>query len=334
MAPEERHVLITGAGMLGAHSAKVFLDQGWRVTLVDRALQHGYLHDILGDPDRLTTVQVDLSDEVATEEALDGLRVNVVVNTAALVAARAQEDPILTVDVNVKMPVWLGQWALRAGAERLVGISSWGIYAPDQGSRLTENSAIMSPHVSHYGASKAAMEQVLGALAVDSGLHIVVIRPTIIYGYGPNLGGGIASAIVEDLVLSAVRGENVLIPSNMTSQSEYVYVGDVARAVFGAATYDGHEVFEVFNIGSQETTSTGQFAAALRARFPAANISEAPRDDSMFGPPRQEWATDLTKTLQQLHIPAPLTMTEGLAQFESDLRRATHVDQVAAMTWK
>jgi len=334
MASSGRHVLITGAGMLGAHTARVFLACGWDVTLVDRALQYDYLQDILGNDERVTTVQVDLGEEAATDAALSGLRADVVVNTAALVAARAQLNPILTLDINVKMPLRLAQWAHAAGAERFVTIGSWGIYAPDQPKRITEDAALMSPHVSHYGASKAAMEQVLGAFASASGLKVLVIRPTIIYGYGPNLGGSIASAILEDLVVSAIRGEDVTIPQSMTSESEYTYVGDVANAVFGAATYNLDAVFDVFNAGSQETTSTAQFAAVLRNLFPDATISEAPRDDTLFGPPRQKWATDVSRNIELLKTPVPLTITDGLARFIDDLRRATNVDRVTSMTWR
>lgn len=330
----DQHVLITGAGMLGAHTAKIFLDQGWTVTLVDRDVKEEYLQDILGSTRRVSTIQVDLSDDLATARALEGIHVDAVVNTAALVAARAQLDPVLTLDINVKMPLRLAQWAKSAGARRFVSISSFGVYAADQPTRITEGSTMMSPHLSHYGASKAAMENILGAFAVASGLKIVVIRPTIIYGYGPNLGGSIASAIVEDLVVSAVRGEAVVVPPGMTSESEYTYVGDVAHAVFGATTYDSDELFEVFNAGSQQTTSTEQFATALQALFPDVPITQAPRDDTLFGPPRQRSATDLTRTIEKLHVPVPLTIADGLARFVDDVRHAAHLDQVASLTWK
>ncbi|MFS0735039.1 NAD(P)-dependent oxidoreductase [Microbacterium sp. 1P10UB] len=331
MAHESRHVLITGAGMLGAHTAKVFLANGWTVTLVDRAIHHDYLHDILGTSEGVRTVQVDLTDEVATDEALSGVRADAVVNTAALIAASAQRNPLLTLDVNVKMPLRLAQWAQQAGVERFVSISSWGIYAADQSERITEQSPTTSPHVSHYAASKAAMENVLGAFAVATGLKTAVIRPTIIYGYGPNLGGSIASAMLEGLVAEALRGQDVVVPSGMPSESEYTYVGDVANVAFGAATYDGDDVFEVFNAGSQQTTSTARFAAAMHGLFPDICIVEAPRDDSIFGPPRQSHATDLSRTIGLLQVPEPLTITDGLARFVDDLRHAEHFDDVGSL---
>ena len=320
--------------MLGAYTAKEFLADGWTVTLLDRSINEDYLHDILGDVGGVTTIQVDLSDEAETAKVLSGLRPDAVVNTAALVAARAQLDPLLTVDVNIRMPLRLAMWAHEVGTTKFVSISSFGIYAADQQSRITENSPIMSPHVSHYGASKAAMESVLGAFAVASGLRTAVVRPVIIYGYGPNLGGGIASAIVEDLVVTALRGKPVVIPPGMTSQSEYIYVGDVARIVFRAATLEGSDLFEVFNAGSQRTTSTEQFAAALRSLFPSVSIAEAPRDDTIFGPPRQSHATDMTKTIARLGIPTPLALADGFSCFVDQLRRAAHLDDITSLSWK
>nr|WP_292874251.1 NAD(P)-dependent oxidoreductase [Microbacterium sp.] len=328
------HVLITGAGMLGAHAARLFLARGWGVTLVDREVKERYLQDILGEDAPVTMIQVDLSDEHATAQALQDVRPDVVLNTAALVAARAQLDPVLTLDINVKMPLRLAQWATSVGAERFVSISSFGVYAADQTTRITESSPTMSPHVSHYGASKAAMENILGAYAVASGLKCVMIRPAIIYGYGPNLGGSIASAILEDLVVRAVRGEAVVLPPGMTSESEYTYVGDVAEAAFGAATYDTDDVFAVFNAGSQQTTSTTRFADVLRALFPDVSVTEAPRDDTLFGPPRQQHATDLTRTIDTLQIPVPRTIEAGLAQFVDDLRSASHLDHVTSLSWR
>lgn len=320
----DRHYLVTGAGMLGAYTARRLLDAGHGVTLLDRQVPHEYLAAVLGDR-RFDTVEVDLTDVPATERELARLAargVTGVVHTAALIAARAQRDLLETLEVNVAVPLRLAEWAASAGVRRFVAISSWSVFDEAQPGPITEQSPLASRFTSYYVAAKLAMEHLLSAQAHASGLEVVALRPTVIYGYGPNLGGSVGSATIEKQVLRAIDGEEVVLPSNIISQTELVYVDDVAAMAVAALSADMRAPFTWFVAGSQETTTLEELAETLRELFPRVTVSIAPGSASSVIPPRQEQPTDLSATLRSLGLEPPLRRREGFERFIAELREA------------
>lgn len=315
------HYLVTGAGMVGAYTARRLLDAGNRVTLLDRQVPHDYLSAVLGDRP-FATIEVDLTDVPAVEAALADVRVDGVVHTAALIAARAQQDLLETVEVNVAVPLRLAEWAGRIGARRFVTLSSWSVFDEDQPGPITEQSPLMIQFTSYYVASKLAMEHLLSALAHASGLSVAALRPAVIYGYGPNLGGSVGSAAIEGQVLRALAGDEVVLPSNIISQTELVYVEDVAAFAAAALTREQAEPFTWFTVGSQETTTVQELAQTLTEIFPDVSVTVAPGADSGVVPPRQEQPTRLDATIRALGVPVPLRRADGFRRFVAQLREA------------
>ncbi|MGO4856183.1 NAD-dependent epimerase/dehydratase family protein [Arthrobacter sp. 2MCAF14] len=322
----ERHALITGAGMVGAYTACKLLENGWRVTLLDRQLNSGYLSDVIKDDTRLTLLEVDLTDIAATERAIRGLgRLDSVVHTAALIAARAQEDILETLEINVAASLRLACLAKESGAGRLVVVSSWSVYADDQKQAITEESPLKTRFTSYYTASKLALEHMLSAFAADQQLPTIALRPTVIYGYGPNLGGGVGSAAIEAQVLRAMRGDDVTVPDNIISQTELVYVQDVAEAVAAAAGDSPmNELFMAYNVGSAETTTVEQLVETLAEIFPEANVQVGRGLDYSVIPPRQSQPTELTAMLRDLVPIPPRTRSAGFRAFVAELQAAAN----------
>lgn len=322
----ERHALITGAGMVGAYTARNLLDDGWRVTLLDRQLNRGYLSDVIKDDTRLNLLEVDLTDIQSTKSAIRGLgRLDSVVHTAALIAARAQRDVVETLEINVAASLRLACLAKESGANRFVVISSWSVYADDQKQPITEESPLKTRFTSYYIASKLALEHMLSAFAADQQLPTIALRPTVIYGYGPNLGGSVGSAAIEAQVLRAMRGENVTVPSNIISQTELVYVEDVAEAAAAAAGDSPvREPFMAYNVGSAETTTVEELVETLAEIFPEADVQVGQGLDSSVIPPRQSQPTALDATLRDLVRSEPRTRSQGFRAFVAELQRAGH----------
>ncbi len=316
-----RHYLITGAGMVGAYTARRLIDDGHRVTLLDRQVPVEYLRTLLGERP-YETIEVDLADVDATARALAPLRVDGVVHTAALIAARAQKNLLETLEINVAVPLRLAEWAAGAGASRFVAISSWSVYDEAQPGPITGSSPLMTQFTSYYVASKLAMEHLLSAQAHASGLQIVALRPAVIYGYGPNLGGSVGSAAIEGQIVRALAGEEVVLPSNIISRTELVYVDDVAAQAQAALQVSLPEPFSWFTAGSQETTTLEELAETVRDAFPGLPVSIGPGSDSSVIPPRQEQPTDLSAEIETLGVPVPLKRAAGFARFIQDLRDA------------
>lgn len=318
MRGETRRFLVTGAGMVGAYTARILIDSGHRVTILDRVIPAEYVAAVLGARE-FDAIEVDLTDVEALDAALAGLRVDGIVHTAALVAARAQRDPLETIDVNVAAPVRLADWAARSGVMRFVSISSWSVFSEDQSAPLTEDSALETQFSSYYVASKLAMEHMLSALAHASGMGVVAIRPAVIYGYGPNLGGSVGSAVIEAQVRRAMTGGAITLPTNIISQTELVFVEDVAARAAAALTVPMKRPFAWFTAGSGETTTLEELAELLRTLFPTVEVSISEGEASSVIPPRQSQPTDPRVTSDALGVKLPLRRVEGFRRFIAQL---------------
>ncbi len=318
---QARHILITGGGMVGAYTARALIERGARVTILDRSVPVRYLASVLGDRE-YETVEVDLTDVEATERALESLpRIDGIVHTAALVAARAQRDLLETVEVNVSAALRLARWAAEHGVGRFVALGSWSVYSETQTGPIVRDSPLETQFTSYYVAAKLAMEHLLSALAHATGLEVVVLRPTVIYGYGPNLGGSVGSAVIEAQVLRGIAGRPMVLPSNIISRTELVYVEDVAA--FAAAALDvplTDSPFEWLTVGSEQTTTLEELADTLRELLPGVPVHIEEGAASSVIPPRQDQPTDVSATVSRLGVTMPLARTDGFRRFIEVLR--------------
>ncbi|ASJ97315.1 UDP-glucose 4-epimerase family protein [Shewanella marisflavi] len=94
-------------------------------------------------------------------------------------------DPLaLYREVNTAGTVNLAKQAIRAGVKRFVFISS--IKVNGESSQPSKPFTSSDPHASQddYGLSKSEAELQLQAVAKGSGMDVVIIRPTLVYGPG------------------------------------------------------------------------------------------------------------------------------------------------------
>lgn len=135
-------------------------------------------------PEPVTKLQVGAL-EADTHWPLDG--VDVVIHCAARVHVMAEQaaDPLAEFRrVNVEGTLSLARQAAEAGVRRLIFISSVKVNG--------ECTYLASPFVADarpqpvdpYGISKMEAEQGLRKLATDTGMEVVIIRPTLVYGPG------------------------------------------------------------------------------------------------------------------------------------------------------
>ena len=127
----------------------------------------------------------DIGPDADWREAFDG--VDIVVHTAARVHVMRESvsDPLAAFRrVNVGGTLALARQASRAGVRRLVFISSIKVNGertePGRPFTVADPPAPTDP----YGVSKWEAEVGLAALAAETGLEVVVIRPVLVYGPG------------------------------------------------------------------------------------------------------------------------------------------------------
>ncbi|KAA3652445.1 MAG: NAD-dependent epimerase/dehydratase family protein [Proteobacteria bacterium] len=264
----------------------------------------------------------DLGADTDWRDALVG--VDVVIHCAARVHVMhdTEADPLAAYRrSNVEGTLHLARSAVRAGCRRLVFISSIKVNgeSTEAGRPFSEDSppAPCDP----YGISKLEAEQGLFALARESGLEVVVVRPPLVYGPG-------VKANFRSMMGWLQRG--VPLPFGaIDNRRSLVGLDNLADLVVCCATHPA-AANQVFLAGDGEDLSTTELltrvarALGRPARLlpmPAAWISAAAR---MLG--RQSLATRLCGSLQVDTAKArtllgwhpPDTVDEGLRKTAAD----------------
>lgn len=122
--------------------------------------------------------------------------VGVVIHCAARAHVMKGEigDPLLDYRrVNVQGTLALAEQAVKAGVHRFVYISSIKVNGEQTASNIPFRAEDIPAPEDAYGISKLEAEQGLLALARNTGMEVVIIRPPLVYG--PGVKGNFASMV-------------------------------------------------------------------------------------------------------------------------------------------
>ncbi|MDX5893193.1 NAD-dependent epimerase/dehydratase family protein [Rubrobacter radiotolerans] len=167
----------------------------------------------------------------------------------------------------------------------------------------------LAPHpVSPYGASKLAGEAYCSAYNGAFGVETVALRFGNVYGPG----SGHKNSAVAKFIKRASRGEVLEVYGDGTQTRDFIYVHDLTRAVYRAATVAGLGG-EVFQIATNAETSVSELIVALTEALRKVGIEDvevrqaAPRR----GDVRRNYS-DTSKARELLGWTPEVTLPEGL----------------------
>jgi UDP-glucose 4-epimerase len=223
----DRVVVTGGAGFIGSHLVDAILTDGQAsVTVLDN-LHRGRMENLdkwRGDP-RLTVTIGDIRDLSTVQNALDGA--TLVYHLAAQSTVMgAAKDPDYAFGSNVVGTYNVLKAAARRGVRRVVFSSSREVYGEPVSLPVDESHPLFS--INTYGASKVAGEALCRAFAREHGLDTTVLRLANVYGER-DFGRVIPHWIVQARAggdITVYGGEQIL---------DFIWVGDVAKALIGAA---------------------------------------------------------------------------------------------------
>ncbi|MGL5665384.1 MAG: UDP-glucose 4-epimerase family protein [Shewanella sp.] len=169
-------ILLTGAtGFVGQHILQAI--EGIYPTIV---LGRNKPKDYQGE-----FIQNDLKDVSNGEISLRGA--DVVIHSAARahIMNDVSSDPLAEYRrVNAEATLTLAKLAIESGVKRFIFISSIKVNGESTSNRAPFKYSDAPKINDYYGQSKLEAENMLMGLAEETGLEVVIIRPTLVYGYG------------------------------------------------------------------------------------------------------------------------------------------------------
>jgi UDP-glucose 4-epimerase len=257
----EPATLVIGCGFIGSNVVEALLARGEAPLVLSRSRPPEALLARLGEENlRLG----DAADRETVAAALAGVS-RVIYCAGGLLPAASERDPERDRELT------LGPVAatLAALAERpevsLTYLSSGGtIYGEPTRNPVAEEDP--TEPISAYGRLHLECERMIEQAGRETGLRARVLRCSTVYGeyQRPDRGQGAVVTFLHRIQ----RGREIDLYGGGSTIRDYIYVGDVARAVVEIAALD--EAPEVINVGSGEGTSLLELL-----RFAEAEIGES-----------------------------------------------------------
>jgi len=249
--------LVTGgAGFIGSNLVDYLIEHGNEVVIVDNMSANNekfYWNEMA------TAKVVDITDYERMRPLFDG--VDYIFHLAA--ESRLQpaiENPIEAVTKNCVGTTVVLQCAREAGAKRFVYSTTSSGYGYNPYPNVeTQPDDCLNP----YSASKVAGEKFCRMYTDLYGLETVCLRYFNVFGERSPTRGQYAP-VIGIFEKQKKSGEPITIVGDGTQRRDFVYVGDVAKANYLAATMPLEEhLGEVFNVGSGKNYSIQEIADCI-----------------------------------------------------------------------
>ena len=250
-------LIVGGAGYIGSHNVRLFLDQGYEVVVVDN-LNTGHISSV---DKRAKFYNLDIRKKDELTKILIDEKIDAVVHFAALsLVGMSMKDPLSYFDNNVYGMITLLQAMEKAGVNKIVFSSSAATYGEQKVMPLTEESVTHPESV--YGETKLMMETIMKWCDQCIGIKYVSLR------YFNAAGASSDGTLGEDhnpethlipLILQVPLGKRDHISvygqdydtRDGTCVRDYIHVDDLASAHVKAIEYllKGNNS-NIFNLGS------------------------------------------------------------------------------------
>ena len=303
-------VLVTGgAGFIGSHVADLFLAKGFDVTVVDD-LSTGKRDNV---PGKARFHQISVSSAEFARLVRDG-RFDVIAHLAAQIDVRKSvSDPVADATINVLGTLTLMEALKESDVNaRVIFASTGGALYGDFTTPPNVETYAKDPE-SPYAIAKLSVEYYLAYYGRVHNKDAIAVRFGNVYGPRQDPHG--EAGVVAIFCGRILDKRPLTIFGDGLQTRDYVYVGDVARAVWLAATKPlaekGRLDARAFNIGTGEGTSVLEVAKLLQAAArTVAPIEFAPRRPRE----QQESSVDVKKAREVLGWVPEVGLADGLAK--------------------
>lgn len=306
-APDDRILVVGGAGYIGSAVCRKLLAAGHKVRILDSLLYGDFpIRELLADPNFELCVG-DCRNIQNVVNAMKGVRS--VIHLAAIVGDPACEQDRQTArEVNYAATRMLIEIAKGYGIERFVFASSCSVYGASD--VLMDEQSMVAP-VSFYGQTKVDSEKAL-LDAATADFHPIVLRLATVFGIGyrPRF-----DLVVNLLTAKAFQDEQITI-FNGQQWRPFIHVQDVAEGILHVLKAPVPLVSgQIFNVGDSRWNYTlTDISQKILVAFPGARVQHIENAD------RRNYRVSFDK-VAALGFECTRTIDEGIAELRDAFER-------------
>jgi nucleoside-diphosphate-sugar epimerase len=301
-------VLITGAGLIGTHTARELIDRGDEVTFFDFAPKPDYIRHVTGKD--LPVIRGDIRDLAALVDAFQQVRPECVIHLAASVGEANITDVYAGFQVNLVGTINVAEAARLAVVRRLIHASTQALYLGEDPKELLYEDSPLDGRGRVYNASKLACEHVLRTYVTKHKFELALLRFAGVYGYYSVAGGpGVA---VQQAVWDAMAGKPV--EFNAYEAVDFIYAKDLAHGI-ALVVHTSSLPHQVYNLGSGALTKIEDIEGALKEIFPGINMKRG-----KLTPARPRM--DITRARTELGFNPEYKLKAGLRDYIAELKKS------------
>ncbi len=253
-------LFIGGTGTISAAITRQLAAEGCELYLLNRGTRNNAF------PPQIKTITVDINDEEAAKEKLEGMEFDVVCDFIGFVPAQLERDYRL----------------FNGKTKQFMYISSASAYQkPLSDYRINEGTPLANPYW-EYSRNKIACEDFLMKMYRENGFPVTIIRPSHTYDERSVPLGVHGSKGSYQVVKRMLAGKPVIIHGDGTSLWTMTHNSDFAKGFIGLMG-NIHAIGEAFQITSDESltwnqiyqTIAGHLGVPLRACYVPSSFLDA-----------------------------------------------------------
>lgn len=299
------NILVTGgAGFIGSHLVEWLVRQGHRVRVLDD-FSTGRRERLAALPSPVELITGDIRDFGIVQAAAE--EVECIFHLAAMVSvSESIERPLDAEAINAMGTLHVLEAARQAGTRRVVQASSCAVYGNSESLPINEEET--PDPLSPYAATKLAAE-CLGRLYTRLyETEAVALRFFNVYGPRQDPGSPYA-AVVPRFIAALQSGSQPTIYGDGGQSRDFVFVGDIVRALWTAATTPG-AAGGIFNVGRGESCTILELAQLIGEQL---GVQVQPKFALARGGEVRHSCADVSLFAQRAGFRAKVSLRDGLA---------------------
>ncbi len=256
-------ILVTGgAGFIGSHLLLLLAQRQNIETVVYDNLTGGVREFV---PEGMKLVVGDVRD-ARLEEVFASEHFDACIHLAAqTMVPYSLQHPDEDCDINLRGIIHVLECCRQYDVNKVIFSSSAAVYGDSTNIPLREEERPLP--TSFYGLTKLTSEHYMRLYHDLYGLDTTVLRFANVYGERQGNGG--EGGVISIFCKLLAAGQGVTLYGDGTQTRDFVYAGDVARAILHSLSLTGHQVI---NVSMQQETSLNElldtFAQAVGHTFP------------------------------------------------------------------